>query len=539
MHSKIRLVISCAIACVGGLATTLVAVPATAGMNSWTAIGPDGANNPIGAPFAVDPSSPSTIYSVVNGGTTIMKTTDGGGHWAVLETSSGLLNFEFLVIDPASPATIYAGGGVPWDYGDDSVYKSIDGGVNWAAASNGLPSEIRMLAIAPSLSTTLYAGEPGVGVFKSIDGGLSWAVRNNGLTALSVSALAIDPTNADAAYVAIEDAVFKLTPGTDQWRQVPISIPAGTTIVSLAIDLATPSVVYASYTPICPFPYCGVFADGGVFKSTDSGETWIAARNGLSSDTDTNGVHALAIDPSAPARIYAATEHGVFTSTDAAASWTPINAGLTDLYVWGISIDRTGSILRTASKEGLFEYRFSGALQSPGAVVEYQNTQDFPGSPGGHFFYTDDAGEQAMVDSGVDGNFVRTGKAFKAGGSKQVCRFYGSIAPGPNSHFYTISDQECDWLKSLQKVPTPTDVQQWNYERPSFTEEPPQIGATGPGCTPGMIPVYRGYNNAYPAAGPKNPWDSVHRYSASPADIQQMVTQFGWRDEGIAFCSPP
>ena len=172
-------------------------------------------------------------------------------------------------------------------------------------------------------------------------------------------------------------------------------------------------------------------------------------------------------------------------------------------------------------------------------MVEYQNTQDFPGSPGGHFFYSDDAGEQAVVDSGIDGHFVRTGGSFKAGGSKQVCRFYGSVVPGPNSHFYTISDQECDWLKSLQEVPTPIDVQQWNYEGLSFAEEPAQIGVTGPDCTPGTIPVYRAYNNAYPAAGPKNLWDSAHRYSPNQTDIQQMVTQFGWRDEGIAFCSPP
>lgn len=178
-------------------------------------------------------------------------------------------------------------------------------------------------------------------------------------------------------------------------------------------------------------------------------------------------------------------------------------------------------------------------LLSPGTttVVEYQNTQDFAGSPGGHFFYTDDAGEQAIVDSGIDGHFLRTGRTFKAGGNKQVCRFYGSTVPGPNSHFYTISDQECASLKALQKVPTPSDVQQWNYEGLHFAEVLPQTANGVPACPAGTISVYRAYNNAYPPNGPKNPWDSAHRYSADHADIQQMVAQFGWRDEGIAFCS--
>ncbi len=141
-----------------------------------------------------------------------------------------------LVIDPRSPATIYATTGPLWDLVDVPIYKSIDGGAHWAAEAaefNGYPTAV--LAIAPSLSSTLYAGQ-GSAVFKSIDGGLSWATRSNGLTGLFVTALAIDPTNADVVYVAQQlrapsgdpgpGQVFKSTDGGLQWRQVPISVPA-------------------------------------------------------------------------------------------------------------------------------------------------------------------------------------------------------------------------------------------------------------------------------------------------------------------------
>ena len=167
MHSNIRLVISFTIACVGSLCTLLLALPAAAGRNSWTAIGPPGAFI-YGDPFAVDPSSPSTIYAVVNG-TTVTKTTDGGGHWADLAVFADPDPVNSLVIDPASPATIYLAGGLPWDYGDFPIYKSIDGGTHWAARSNDQPTAV--LAIAPSLSSTLYAGANDA-VFKSIDGGM-------------------------------------------------------------------------------------------------------------------------------------------------------------------------------------------------------------------------------------------------------------------------------------------------------------------------------------------------------------------------------
>jgi hypothetical protein len=62
-----------------------------------------------------------------------------------------------------------------------------------------------------------------------------------------------------------------------------------------------------------------------------------------------------------------------------------------------------------------------------------------------HYFLTADAGEQAFVDSGAVGRWLRTGSAFRSGGAQQVCRFFGNAAIdpgsgkafGPNSHFYT------------------------------------------------------------------------------------------------------
>ena len=100
-----------------------------------------------------------------------------------------LATFEFypvnaLVIDPASPATIYAAVGLPWNYDDFPIYKSVDGGAHWAAERNGVGRPAGALAIAPSMSSTLYAGE-NEAVLKSIDGGLSWELRSNNKLRLS------------------------------------------------------------------------------------------------------------------------------------------------------------------------------------------------------------------------------------------------------------------------------------------------------------------------------------------------------------------
>jgi hypothetical protein len=173
-----------------------------------------------------------------------------------------------------------------------------------------------------------------------------------------------------------------------------------------------------------------------------------------------------------------------------------------------------------------------------GEVVEYVNTADFPNDPGGHYFYTADPAEQSWVDNGGAGRFVRTGASFKTGGSIPVCRFYGSVSPGPNSHFFTSDAGECVFLINLQRTPIPQDVQQWNYEGEGFLTSPPNQNADGSrSCMTGTVPVYRAYNSAFTPEARKNPWDSNHSFSTDHSAIEAL-TGLGWRDEGIAFCAP-
>ena len=73
---------------------------------------------------------------------------------------------------------------------------------------------------------------------------------------------------------------------------------------------------------------------GGVFKSTNGGASWTAVNAGL---TDTS-IFALAIDPSVPA-VYAATHSGVFKSVNGGANWATVNIGLTNFFINALAID--------------------------------------------------------------------------------------------------------------------------------------------------------------------------------------------------------
>jgi hypothetical protein len=174
-----------------------------------------------------------------------------------------------------------------------------------------------------------------------------------------------------------------------------------------------------------------------------------------------------------------------------------------------------------------------------GEVTEYVNTENFPNDPGGHYYYASNDETRAILDSGRPGKWFRTGKGFKHGGYISVCRFYGSVSPGPNSHFYTASDNECSVLKSIEVKPMPSNKQQFNFEGVAFYANvpiPSKAAGQPATCPTQSIPLYRAYNAAWGPSGKKN-YDSNHRFSTSRADIDAVVAK-GWNDEGMVMCVP-
>ena len=77
----------------------------------------------------------------------------------------------------------------------------------------------------------------------------------------------------------------------------------GETVLALAIDPTTSTTLYAG-------------ADGGVFKSTDGGETWSISLPGYAS--------GLVIESRSPTTLYAVTRNGLFKTHDAGTTWSAI-----------------------------------------------------------------------------------------------------------------------------------------------------------------------------------------------------------------------
>lgn len=154
-------------------------------------------------------------------------------------------------------------------------------------------------------------------------------------------------------------------------------------------------------------------------------------------------------------------------------------------------------------------------------VIEFYNTNL------DNYFVTANAAEQTAIDNGSAGpGWSRTGATFASGGPVAVCRFYGSISPGPNSHFYTADANECAALKQQEKTTPPTQ-KRWNFESNDFLTSPASNGK----CPSGLVPIYRAYNNGFSRG-----IDSNHRITPSATAIAAVVSR-GWSNEGAVMCA--
>jgi photosystem II stability/assembly factor-like uncharacterized protein len=293
--------------------------------------------------LAVDPQSPRTVYASA-GPLGLFKSSDLGAHWRPLTSGPHLV--EGIALDPNNPRNILV---VAAAYG---VVRSTDAGRTWTQTRFG--ASARRVSVVAISGTTAYAGTSGLGLFGSTDGGRSWGLL--GLPGAHVAGLAISPDDPAIVYAGVWGSqargLYQSTDGGSNWRRLTDTLDFDISV--FALDPKSPTTLYL-----------GTGGAHSVLKSTDGGTTWNASDSGLPQwrikDRNHAGkwitlnveVSALAIDPVHPETLYAAARgRGVFRSTDSGESWHPFNSGLTDHDVRALALDATGRTLYAGTTGG-------------------------------------------------------------------------------------------------------------------------------------------------------------------------------------------
>jgi photosystem II stability/assembly factor-like uncharacterized protein len=235
----------------------------------WRSIGPPRAGR--ARALSGVPSQPNVFYiGFDNGG--VWRSTDYGSTWAPLFDKQSTGSIGAIAVAPSDPNVIYVGSGAGIIRPDlatgDGMYKSIDAGKTWTHLGLRDSQMIANIEVDPRNPSRLfvavlghpYGPNPERGLFRSLDGGATF-----------------------------EKVLFKddYTSGDD-----------------VRIDPSNPNTVYAAlWQQQQGFYENGAFGgtDGGLFKSTDGGNTWNQMTTGLPPIIQAN----LAIAPGNSKVIYA------------------------------------------------------------------------------------------------------------------------------------------------------------------------------------------------------------------------------------------
>jgi photosystem II stability/assembly factor-like uncharacterized protein len=285
-----------------------------AGGSAWSLLGPPGGD--------VFDASISTIDSTIglagiapdgSFGGTLYRSTDGGSTWSDVSALDGTSVFD---IEFTSGGTVFIGT-------QDSIRKSTDSGLSWATLNLGigLNDQVFDVALDPSVPSTLWAGIADAGgsqpvnVMRSTDSGVTWANRTPPLGApISGRAIAIDPNDSNTVIAVFGGdfgggGVWVSTDGGNSWVDRSAGLP-GNPMNAVVYD-GTRLLVGGGQNFGSEFV--------GLYESTDLGMTWTPLHDGT---WPVLVVDSIAVDPGDTQTILVATDgSGVNRTTDGGATW--------------------------------------------------------------------------------------------------------------------------------------------------------------------------------------------------------------------------
>ena len=329
---------------------------------SWVSLGELGVGGRVTG-LAVDPVDSSVV--LVGGDMLgVGLSVDGGRSW---EATSGFASWEINAFTwPASDP------GVVWVGTLSGPYESVDGGHTWVSRRVGMPTgdypysapvqkvlvdatnPNHLLAFGGNQRQFVAAGTGALNfglVYESVDGGAHWSTIANLGTNWNITDVVAGSPDLETLYAAVlHHGVFKSTDGGQSWSPVSSGLPNGE-VMALASDPQAPNVVWAALSHAASATG-GVYQPGGIYKTTDGGQSWVSVNTGIPQIAGT-AANATAMDSvflAGDGTLYTADEgladQNRYESVDGGAHWVQAGGSFPKAdpaaatpFVWASSAD--------------------------------------------------------------------------------------------------------------------------------------------------------------------------------------------------------
>jgi photosystem II stability/assembly factor-like uncharacterized protein len=166
--------------------------------------------------LAADPAAPDTVLA--NTHRKLWRSTDGAKSWTVASGIPEVKRIQIVVPDPAAK-TLIAGT-------DDGIYVSPDAGTSWTLAAKTEDYDVQTLLVDPATPGTMYAGTWRKGILRSKDGGKSWSRLGGDPPHLDCAALALEPGTSSLLVGFGGAGVWRLDIAAAEKAPAPAAAPA-------------------------------------------------------------------------------------------------------------------------------------------------------------------------------------------------------------------------------------------------------------------------------------------------------------------------
>jgi photosystem II stability/assembly factor-like uncharacterized protein len=201
---------------------------------------------------------------------------------------------------------------------------------DWQITDTSLDGQqISALVLEPR-SGVVFAGIAGHGMYASTDQGRTWELRASGLRIDHVFAMAVDERGSQPVLYAgtLPPALFRSRDFGQTWEELSTlnEIPDADKW-NFRAPPGAPHVKNIAFHPTHAETFFVCIEQGGLMKTSDSGQTWTELFAWRQDDTFYRDAHRLAIQRSNPSVMYLASGDGLCKTTDGGQSWERLTTG--------------------------------------------------------------------------------------------------------------------------------------------------------------------------------------------------------------------